>query len=185
MSELHQLTDGAVRRCRVKGGWAVWNLKNLFQSHALEIQRVLQKSGHGSDVAEDLTQDAFVRLLASETSQQAENPRAYLHKVAKNLAVDRHRREQVVPMDAIGEDSYQTLADEAPGPEKIIADRQQLALLQRRLAALPQPMRRAFELYRLNDMTIAEVAVELDLSVSRTWTLIRQAYLQLRAGLDD
>lgn len=163
----------------------MWNLKNLFQKHALEIQRVLQKSGHGSDVAEDLTQDAFVRLLASETSQQAENPRAYLHKVAKNLAVDRHRRERVVPMDAISEDHYQALPDETPGPEKIIADRQQLALLQRRLAALPLPMRRAFELYRLHDLTIAEVALELDLSVSRTWTLIRQAYVQLRAGLDD
>lgn len=163
----------------------MWNLKNLFQKHAHEIQRVLQKSGHGADEAEDLTQDVFLRILGAEAPQQADNPRAYLHRTAKNLAVDRYRRKKIAAIDAISEERYLELADDAPGPETIVSDRQQLALLQQKLAALPPQMRRAFELYRLQDQTIAEVAQELGLSVTRTWTLIRQAYVQLRSALDD
>jgi RNA polymerase sigma-70 factor (ECF subfamily) len=163
----------------------MWNLKILFQKHAHEIQRFLQKSGHGSDVAEDLTQEVFLRILGAETRQQADNPRAYLHRAARNLAVDRHRREKIVAIDAISEERYLELADEAPGPESIVSDRQQLVILQQKLASLPPQMRRAFELYRLNDLTISEVAQDLGLSVTRTWTLIRQAYMQLKSALEE
>ncbi len=163
----------------------MWNLKILFQKHAHEIQRVLEKSGHGQAASEDVTQEVFLRILGAEKRQQADNPRAYLYRAAKNLAVDHYRREKIAAIDAISEQRYLELEDDAPGPETIISDRQQLILLQQQLATLPPQMRKAFELYRLHDLTISEVAAQLELSVTRTWTLIRQAYMQLRSALDD
>lgn len=163
----------------------MWSLKNLFQKHAHEIQRVLEKSGHGQATSEDVTQEVFLRILGAEKLQQADNPRAYLHRAAKNLVVDHYRREKISAIDVISEQRYLELEDDAPGPETIISDRQQLNVLQQQLATLPPQMRKAFELYRLHDLTISEVAEQLELSVTRTWTLIRQAYMQLRSALDD
>ncbi len=44
------------------------------------------------------------------------------------------------------------------------------------LAELPEKTRRAFELHRIEEMTVAEVAAELGLSRSRVWALVREAY---------
>ncbi|VFR17548.1 hypothetical protein ANDO1_1167 [plant metagenome] len=43
----------------------------------------------------------------------------------------------------------------------------------------------AFELHQLDGYTTSEVADVIGLSVSRTWTLIRRAYLHLRTRLDE
>jgi len=163
----------------------MWNLKSLFHKHAQEIQRFLQKRGHGPDVAADLTQDVFLRILGSDAPKRDDNPRAYLHRVAHNISVDRYRREKVAAIDYLSEEEYCALPDESPDPEKLISDRQQLKVLEGGLKALPEQTRRAFELYRLGELTIAEVAQELDLSVSYTWALIRRAYQHLRTTLDE
>lgn len=163
----------------------MWNLKSLFHKHAQEIQRFLQKRGHGPDVAADLTQDVFLRILGSSGPKREDNPRAYLHRVARNISVDLYRREKIASIDYLSEEEYCELPDESPDPEKVISDRQQLAALENGLTALPEQTRRAFELYRLGEMTIAEVAQELDLSVSYTWTLVRRAYQHLRTTLDE
>ncbi len=162
----------------------MWDIKCLFLKHAREIDRFLRRNGHNAEVASDLTQDVFLRILASAPPGHDENPRAYLHQVARNLSIDLHRRDKLIGNE-MWEENVSPITYDAPGPEKIINDRQRLAIVNRALETLPEKTRQAFELYRLGDMTIAEVAAELDLSVSRTWTLIRRAYLHLRASLDD
>ncbi|TNL09691.1 RNA polymerase subunit sigma-24 [Kosakonia cowanii] len=163
----------------------MWDLKRLFQKHAGEIDRFLRKRGHQPDVASDLTQDVFLRLLTSAPPQQNDNPRAFLHTIARNISVDLYRREQVIQKEYLTEEEYAEISDPSPGPDNIVQHRQSLATVDRALSELPEKTRRAFELYRLGDMTINEVADELGLSYTRTWTLIRRAYLHLRTSLDD
>jgi RNA polymerase sigma-70 factor (ECF subfamily) len=57
----------------------------------------------------------------------------------------------------------------------IVNDRQRLAITRTALSELPERTRTAFELHRLRGWTISAVAAELGLSVSRAWTLIRDA----------
>ncbi len=161
----------------------MWNLTLLFVEHAKEINRFLRKRGHQPDVAADLTQDVFLKMLSTAIPSKNDNPRAYLHRVARNLSIDVYRREQVVEMVNLQEEEYCNIPDTAPNPEKIIYDRQKLAIVEKAMAELPEKTRKAFELYRLGDMTIREVADEVGLSVSRTWTLIHSAYLHLQKSL--
>lgn len=161
-----------------------WDFQTLFLRHAREINRLLRGRGHASDIAADLTQDTFVRVMTA-TPATADNPRAYLKQVARNLSVDFHRRERIVEHVFLPDDEMRRIADESPSPESVVYDRQRLAIVEKALLELPEKTRRAFELHRLGERTIADVAAELGLSVSRTWTLIRRAYRHLRNRLHD
>src|SRR3546814_7648919 len=60
-----------------------------------EHQRLLRYAGQkiGPEDASDVAQDAFMRLLDGELFAKVENPRAYLTRIARNLSVDRTRRQ--------------------------------------------------------------------------------------------
>ncbi|HWK38129.1 MAG TPA: sigma factor-like helix-turn-helix DNA-binding protein, partial [Hyphomicrobium sp.] len=47
------------------------------------------------------------------------------------------------------------------------------------LAELPEKTRRAFELHRLGEHTLAEVGEKIGLSTARTWALVHEAYRHL------
>lgn len=162
-----------------------WDLHKLFQKHAREVARALRRRGLSEDTAADLTQDAFVRLLtlSSETDAAPANLRAYLHRVSYNLSVDHRRREALLPRVDLTDDALRSIADPAPSAEVIVYDKQRLAATQAAIRELPDRTRTAFELHRLNGLTISAVAKELGLSTTRTWTLIREAYQHIQRRL--
>lgn len=160
-------------------------LQELFDRHGREINRFLRRRGHNEQTAADLTQDAFVRILMSAQDQDVENPRAYLHQVARNLSIDVERRERRMAQADLSDQEIAAIADPSPSPETIVSDRQRLSIAEDVLSGLPERTRYAFEAHRMGEKTIAEIAGELGLSTTRTWTLIRSAYDQLRARIQE
>jgi RNA polymerase sigma-70 factor (ECF subfamily) len=162
-----------------------WDLQKLFENHAAEIMRSLRRRGLSAETAADITQDAFVRLLTAEPANgRADgNPRAYLHRISRNLSIDHRRRERLAPRMDVTDEEFQRIADPAPSQETVVYDKQRLISTQRAIEELPERTRRAFELHRLDERTISEVAQELGLSTTRTWVLIRDAYRHIRARL--
>lgn len=163
----------------------MWNLQRLFQDYAREINRFLRRRGHNAETAADLTQDTFVRVMTATQQANHGNPRAYLHQIARNLSVDLYRREKTVDMVHLVDEDWRSLADSTPSPETILYDRQRLMIIEEALQELPEQTRKAFEMHRLGEKTISEVATDLNLSISRTWTLIKRAYLHLRQRLNE
>lgn len=164
-----------------------WDLQGLFVRHAREIQRFLRRRGHSPETAADIMQDTFLRVLASPPGEAAgdHNPRAYLYKVSRNLSINHHRRENIVQIADLSDDEVSRVADPSPSAETIVYSRQCLAQVRRALAELPERTRIAFEMHRVRERTIVEVARELDLSTGRTWALIRDAYRHLLVRVDD
>jgi RNA polymerase sigma-70 factor (ECF subfamily) len=163
----------------------MWDTKLLFEKHSQEINHYLRKCGHGRDEAADLTQDVFMRVLCTTSPARDQNLRAYLYTVARNLSTDVYRRRQIVRFTDIAEEDYRSIPDPNPTPERIASDRQQLMAMSRALAELPPKTRQAFELYRFGDLTIAQVAGEINLSISRTWMLIQKACAHLRKSVQE
>jgi len=161
----------------------MWDLQNLFRRHAQEINRFLRRRGHNAEAASDLTQDTFVRVLKARPSGGDDNPRAYLHRVAANLSIDSIRRERLFHRVDMTDDEFEIIADTSPLPDAVVYDRQRLAIVEKAMLELPERTRLAFEMHRLHEQTMSEVAAELGLSTTRTWTLIRRAYRHLRERL--
>lgn len=163
-----------------------WDIQELFRRHASGIARSLRRRGLDPETAADLTQDTFVKVLASRPSDAApkHNPKAYLYRIAGNLSVDQVRHERVLVRVHLSDDDFSAIADPTPSAETVVYDRQKLKCVEDALAELPRRVREAFELHRMGGLTIAEVAKQLEMSTTRTWVLIRDAYEHLEDRLN-
>lgn len=163
-----------------------WDIHSLFRHHASGIARSLGRRGVSADTAADLTQDTFVRVMTRPPSdaENNHNPRAYLYQAARNLCINHQRREALIKTVPLDDEQALAIVDPAPSPERIVQSRQSLIQTHQALGELPERTRRAFEMHRLGERTIAEVAEELGISTTRAWTLIRDAYRHLVTRVD-
>jgi RNA polymerase sigma-70 factor, ECF subfamily len=75
-----------------------------------ELLRYVHRLTGDPDLAEDLAQDALLRLLRAEGDKAPENPRAWLYRVATNLVRDHARRaammrDRPIPIDTDAPDT--------------------------------------------------------------------------------
>lgn len=163
-----------------------WDIQNLFRRHATGIAKSLRRRGMDSETAADLTQDTFLKVLASPPADttQNHNPKAYLYQAARNLGIDHNRHERLLVRVDLSDEDFAAIADPSPSAETLVYDRQKLKLVEAALAELPRRVREAFELHRMGELTIAEFAKRLDMSTTRTWALIRDAYEHIEDRLN-
>jgi len=163
-----------------------WDLNTLFRRHANGIARSLQRRGVSKETAADLTQDTFARVLARPPLEAAQNhnPQGYLYQAARNLGINHQRREALIETVGLDDPEAINFADPAPSPERIVHSRQSLMQTYQALGELPERTRLAFEMHRLGERTIAEIAEELGISNTRAWSLVREAYKHLIGRVD-
>ena len=107
--------------------------------------------------AQEVVQDAFVKLLASPALIAGlDNPEAWLRIVAVNLARSRHRRGRIL---------QRLLGRVAAGPTEVPGASPDHVALMAALRALPVGQREAIALHYLADLPLIEVAELLRVSV--------------------
>lgn len=129
------------------------------------------------EVASDLTQEAFLRLhVEVGAGRTPDDVRAWLYRVAANLAMSRGRRVQVAARHA------PTLLDPDAGrsTEQVILDRERDAALRSALAQLPERDRDVL-LLAAAGVTGPELADRLGRTQLATRTLLCRARAKLRA----
>jgi putative glutamine amidotransferase len=83
----------------------------LFENHGSRLTRRLERMVGSRESAEDLSQEAFLRLLRSgPTHRPADEQRAWLERTASNLAVDELRRRRHRDHTALEDDAVASLS---------------------------------------------------------------------------
>lgn len=138
-------------------------LELLFRRHGKELVAFAgQRSG--GDAAEDLVQEAYLRLLEHPAPESIENARAYLYRVTGNLGADLFRRQQVRERhSADTETDLESIPCPHPLPEITLDARQRLDICLSALDSLPEIYRHAFLLHRIEGLTHAEIGAALNL----------------------
>ena len=130
--------------------------RSAYQSHAPAVLAFLQHRLGRREDAEDLLQETFVRAIRSG-SFDGDNLRGYLLRTAHNLWVNRRRRPQwVAPAAGEGDAPLADVPAEAASPEQEASWSAFREELQRVLAGLSEPHRRAFELGALEQRSYGE-----------------------------
>lgn len=156
----------------------------LTENYGELVKRLSQRLGGAAD-ANDIVQDAFLKLQRASTDQIIENPRSYLFRVADNLAID-HIRSRTAQARQLEQDGQvHLIASGEPSPERIVDYRQRLARLQEVIAELPAKQREAFLMHKVDGLSHAEVAQVMGISKSGVEKLITKALARCRDRLDD
>ncbi len=77
------------------------------------------------------------------------------------------------------------LRDPTPSAERAVIDREKLAMAISILAKLPERTRQAFEMHRLGEQTLAEIALSLGVSTAHAGRLVMQGYCAVRDGIRE
>lgn len=134
--------------------------------------------------AEDLTQDTFIRLSEElSKGRDIENHRAWLFRVAHNLAVDLHRKTKAEP--AITGDRALELREELKDPngdiEARVLHRERMNLLG---VSLSSRERECLQL-RAEGLRYREIADIMEVRVPTVQTLLARAVKKLMRELDE
>ncbi len=141
----------------------------MLERYHRELLNFLTRRVRDRDMAADLAQESYARVLAACSSGEAVlDMRALLYRTARNLVVDQYRRARLRrhdDLDALPE----TLHPPAPRhlqPEEALASRQVTRAYVATIEALPARCREAFVLHVFGELSHAQIARRMGISVS-------------------
>jgi len=152
-------------------------LENFYREHRSWLENWLRcRLGNAWDAA-DLSQDTFVRVLASQHSEPLHSlrePRAYLLTVGKRLLINHYQRRS---LEQAYLQALATLPETViPSPEQRWVLLETLQALDELLDALPLAVRRAFLWAQLEGLNYAQIAERLKVSERTVKRYMAQAY---------
>ena len=157
----------------------------LYEQHAPTLFAYLRQKTASREDAEDVLVEVFVAAVEhGELARLSEQEQvAWLWRVARNKAVDAHRRSQVrqsLDLDLFAGMIYE---DDVYAPEQVSLQREEYARLHAHLAKLSPVQRRAVHLRFANNLRCSEIATILGkregavrVMLSRTLNFLRGVY---------
>lgn len=145
------------------------------REHGELLGFLARKSGNPA-LAEDIAQEALLRMVEFTRRERVRNPRALLYRIALNLLVNHQRREQRLVSGLIDDP-----ADERPTQERTTVDHDRVAQLRKALATLPPLRREVLIRRRLEGQSYREIGTALNLSSSAIEKHVVRALASLRA----
>ena len=128
---------------------------------------------HDIELAEDVVQDCFVRLL--EHSDEPQNARSWLYRAVHNHCIDQLRRHNPLLTDIQPEDVDGLISDEE-AQERSFSE----ARLWEAIDELPARCREVFLLAKRDGLTYHEIAQRLNLSEKTVEHQVSKALKRLR-----
>src|SRR4051812_48683377 len=126
-------------------------MDDQWTSVFLRVKYALRKLGRSEHDADDLVQEAYVRLVSYSASNVVRNPAAFLMRAALNLAKDASRSRARHGTEVLLEDV--AVADTAPALEDAILSRERLRRLLECINQLPEKTRLVFLAHRIDGMS--------------------------------
>ncbi|MDB9953899.1 RNA polymerase sigma factor [Porticoccaceae bacterium] len=141
---------------------------HAFQQHEKSIKRIFARYCRRREDIEDYTQETFIKAFAAEAKTDIQNPKAFLFRVAKNLALSELKRKVNTNTDHL-EDSggAEVLTDERQvSIENQIDGQRKLVVASKVIASLPEHHRQALLMRKMDRLKFKQIATRLNVSLS-------------------
>lgn len=158
-------------------GLSASQFKECFDEYFNTIRNFIYFKVGDTDLAEDLAQDAFVKLWENRQKIDRSTLKSYLYTIANNITINRMKRRQLqfkyMAANPIGSENR--------SPEFELEMKEYEAKLQQVISGMPDGSREVFLMNRLEDLKYREIAERLNISVkavekrmSKALTIIRE-----------
>lgn len=155
----------------------------LASEHAVLLRRTTRIVG-SLPAAEDVLQRLWLKVQEIE-DVAVRNPRAYLFRLASNLAIDHRRAEATRQRVQAKAETYLWGPVGPVSAETGMIDRQALTRVLDALDALPDPGRTMFRLNRFEEKRIIDISAIYGVSTTTVENHLRRALAALRAARED
>lgn len=139
-----------------------------FQENERGIKRLLSRFFTRAEDVDDIAQETFLRAFAAEADQDVRAPRAFLYRIARNLALNEKARLASTTTDYMEDSSHPDVlgsSDQVTGEDQVYS-RQKMAIFAEAVSSLPAQCRHVFLLRKVHGLSQNEVAVRLGISPS-------------------
>lgn len=178
--------DDATLMLRYRQG-DVRAFETLYERHKGALYRYLQRLCRSPEMANDLFQEVWSKVIASRERYEARAKfTTFLFHIAHNCAVD-HFRRAGRPQEKLAQD-VDALADELAGPshespDAALAESQLRADFRRALDELPADQRDVFLLYEETGLGLEEIGRVTGVAMETAKSRLRYALGKLRGAL--
>lgn len=184
MGTIH--VDGKIGILRIAGSQAFLApddfVSKVYAESRDTIYRYLASLGTEPSVAQDLTQEVFLKLyVAIRQGKQIDNVQAWTFTVASHLALNHLRaashRDSISPQDV--DNWMDSRAQRGPDPEKAILQREKAVALQQAISGLSAQQQVCLHL-RAEGFRYREIARIVGVTVPTVAEFLRRAISKLR-----
>ena len=191
--DLPNLPDADVVRLAQEGREAAF--RELVRRYERPVFSLVYRMVRDREVAEDLAQDAFIKVLNHIDKYSPEFKfSSWLFKIANNVAIDHLRRKKLDTVSMDGSPHAHT-ASEIEATQFEVASRQESALdemearelgtaIEQAIARLRPEYRSCIMLRHVEGRSYEEIAATLDLPLGTVKTYIHRARHELRRALE-
>ena len=142
------------------------------------VIRYLIASGLDPETAAEATQEAFLRLyIARRDGEEIQLPRAWVYRVARNIALNRIRRDRT--HSAFTDALKATMASGEASAEQDLIERETLEGFREAMEHLSERQRLCLEL-RTQGLPFREIAEVLDIQISTAAEYVRRGIEELK-----
>jgi RNA polymerase sigma-70 factor, ECF subfamily len=156
----------------------------LFDVVAPRLKSFMIRKGALPDVAEDVVQETMINVWtkAGFYDSAKGSALAWIFTIARNLRIDRIRRETSRPISELGD--FDAPSDDR-GSEEIVLQKDEARTVTRALSKIPPEQMEILVLSFIDDVTQAEIARRLNLPIGTVKSRMRRAYSTLRTTLEE
>ncbi len=155
--------------------------KALFKKLSEPLRNYVYYKSGSLSVAEDITQEAYLRLWKACLKVSVDKSKSFLYTVASNLLKDHYKHKQVV----LKFEKQEHKSVELETPEFNYEQLEFHERLERALAQLSEKNRVAFLMNRLDNLTYTEIAERLGISKKAVEKRIHKALMELKKLTDQ
>jgi RNA polymerase sigma-70 factor, ECF subfamily len=155
----------------------------LFDHFAPRLKSFMMRKNTSAELAEDLVQEAMISVWTKAALYEPSkgSVTTWVFTIARNLRIDRIRRDVHMPTTDLGDYDEPS---EAPEGEELLGRKQEDGLVARALLAIPDEQRQILVLSFVEDMPQSEIATKLAIPLGTVKSRMRLAYGHLRRILE-
>ena len=151
----------------------------IWKEHHDQLLNFIRKRVDDPDVAEDLLQDVFLKILSKiDTLKDSDKLKSWLFQITRNVIADYFRLKQ----------KENRLTDH-PHDEEFTTDENAMKAAESWIGLyvqeLPENYRKAVELFELQGRSIAEIADQMGISYTNARARVQRGRIALKKNLTD
>lgn len=144
-----------------------------------ELVYYIQRMVGDKEEATDIIQETYTKAIEKSKQLNIKNERAFLYKIARNIAIDQSRKNQRREFIVYEEDDFTIPKNEQP--DEIILENVKEEILLEALDSLPKHLQQVFVLHVFEELSKKQISSMMNLNLNTVQKYVINATTKLAA----